>query len=333
MAISFGYGFDMRNPREWHRPWPDLYVEHLDFIRLIEGLGFQAVRFAEHHGTDDGYLPSPLTMCAAVAARTDRIRVSPGIALAPFYHPVRLAEDMAVLDIISGGRAELCVGIGYLKDEAEAYGFPFGSRGRIADELLHIVRRLWQGDSVTFDGAFFRISDARVTPLPVQPQGIPIFVGGATAAGYRRAARLGDGYIGPVEGFAPYVAELRACGKDENAARLISMGADDLWFLVSEDPEKTISEVAPHAHYQYITYAKWQAGADWSPFAQMDLEAFKKSGALKVLTPADAVAHIRTKLAVAPIESLCLHAPAGFPLSKLAEHAELFAAKVMPAFR
>jgi alkanesulfonate monooxygenase SsuD/methylene tetrahydromethanopterin reductase-like flavin-dependent oxidoreductase (luciferase family) len=331
--VRFGYGFDLRNPKAWEKPWPDHYAQHLDFIAWTESLGFEAVWLAEHHGIADGYMPSPLMFGAAIAGRTEKVRISTGVGLAPFYHPVRLAEDMAVLDILSNGRAELALGIGYLPQEAAAYGFDFKRRGRLSDELLQIIRRLWLGETVTFDGEFFKLEGARITPLPVQKPSIPLFVGGVVQAGFRRAARLGDGYIGPVENWPAYVDEVRAAGKPESAARVVSMSYSDMWFVVSEDPEKTLNEVAPHAHYQINTYAEWQEDAAWGPFAQMSLEEFKKAGLMKILTPDEAIDYIRSRLAAAPIESFCMQAPAGFPLDKLAEHAELFAKKVLPAFR
>jgi len=330
--VRFGYGFDMRNPEQWHRPWPDLYAEHLDFIAWTDMIGFEAVWLAEHHGIADGYLPSPLMIGAAIAARTKKLRISTGVGLAPFYHPVRLAEDLAVLDILSNGRAEFAFGIGYLKKEADAYGFDFRSRGRLSDELLQIVRRLWQGERVDFDGTYFDLKGACVTPLPVQKPHIPMFVGGVAAPGFRRAARYGDGYIGPVENWPAYLAEIRACGKNESEARIVSMSASDMWLVVTEDPEKTIEEVAPHAYYQLNTYAEWQEDESWG-LERMDFETFKKSGAMKIFTPDQAIAYIRSRLDAAPIESFCMQAPTGFPLSKLMEHAELFAKKVLPAFR
>jgi alkanesulfonate monooxygenase SsuD/methylene tetrahydromethanopterin reductase-like flavin-dependent oxidoreductase (luciferase family) len=328
--IRFGYGFDMRNPQQWFRPWADLYAEHLEFISWTETLGFDGVWLAEHHGIDDGYLPSPLMVGAAIAARTTTMRICTGVALAPHYHPVRLAEDVAVLDLISNGRAELALGIGYLEAEARAYGFDSGNRGRMADEILQIVRRLWQGETVTFSGEFFSIDGARITPLPVQKPSIPLLVGAAKRAGLRRAARYGDGYIGGAEQYPTFVEEMHACGKDEKTARVIGM--DGMWMMVSEDPEETLHEVAPHAYYQINTYAQWQAGKDWG-FEIMDFETFKTSGMITILTPEQAIVHMKSRLQTAPLESFCMQAPAGFPLSKLAEHAELFANKVLPAFR
>jgi alkanesulfonate monooxygenase SsuD/methylene tetrahydromethanopterin reductase-like flavin-dependent oxidoreductase (luciferase family) len=328
--IRFGYGFDMRNPDRWHRPWPDLYAEHLDFITWTETIGFEGVWLAEHHGIDDGYLPSPLVVGAAIAARTKTMRISTGVGLAPHYHPVRLAEDMAVLDQISNGRVELALGIGYLASEAAAYGFARKHRARMSDEILQIVRRLWEGETITFDGECFSISNARVTPPPVQQPSIPLFVGAARQPGLRRAARYGDGFIGGLGHYLLYLDEVRALGKDVGAARFVCM--DDMWFLVSEDPDKTFHEVAPHAYYQINMYAEWSADLDYS-FPKMDFDTFMRSGILKVLTPEQAIDHVRSKVEATPAEGFCMQAPAGFPLSKLAEHVELFATKVLPAFR
>ena len=151
-SLRFGFGFDVRNPTAWRKPFPDLYAETLEFIAWTESLGFENCWFAEHHGIDDGYLPSPLMMGAAVAARTKTMRIGTGVGLLPHYHPVRLAEDAAVLDNISNGRVELSMGIGYLKFECEAYGIESRTRGRRSDEILEIVRRLWEGETVTYQG-------------------------------------------------------------------------------------------------------------------------------------------------------------------------------------
>ena len=329
--IRFGYMFDMRNPRAWHRPDADLYAETLEFITWLESIGFESVWFPEHHGTEDGYIPSPLTVAAAVAARTERMRISPGIAIAPFYHPVRLAEDMAVLDILSRGRAELALGVGYLPRENRAYGSDFRGRGRQTDELLQIVKPLWRGETVDFRGEFFQLEGARISPLPVQEGGIPLLIGGLARPGFRRAARYGDGYIGGVDQYPTYLEEVRAAGGDARAPRLDSVS--DLWFLVSEDPEKTLDEVAPHYYHQIKAYADWQEDVGWG-IPQLDLETVKQSGMIQVLTPEQAIEWIRGRAAAAEgLASMGMMVPAGYPLSKLAEHAELFATKVIPAFR
>lgn len=332
-SLRFGYGFDMRNPAQWYKPWADLYAETLEFIEHIEALGFENVWIAEHHGIEDGYMPSPIVFGAGIATRTKKVRISQGVGLAPHYHPVRLAEDLAVLDILSNGRADFAMGIGYLGFEAEAYGWNRKKRGKISNEVIEIVRRLWQGETLDYDGEFYQLKGARCTPLPIQEGGIPMFIGGVSKPGFRRAAQLGDGFIGPVEFWPEYLEEVRAAGKDDKDARIVSMSYSDMWLLVSEDPEKTLDELAPHAHYQINTYAEWQEGADWAVLSGMSIEEFKKAGVMRVMTPDECIAYIKSRQEAAPIEAFCMQAASGFPLSKLAEHAELFAKKVIPAFR
>jgi len=329
--LRFGYGFDMRNPPQWEKPWADLYSETLEFIEHLENIGFGQVWLAEHHGIDDGYMPSPVVFGAGVATRTTKVRISQGVGLLPHYHPVRLAEDLAVMDILSGGRAEFGMGIGYLPFEAEAYGF--GKRGKLADEIIEIVRRLWQGEALDYDGEFFQLKGARCTPLPCQEGCIPMFVGGTAPAGFRRAARFGDGFIGPVEFWPQYLEEVKQAGKPESAARIISMSYSDMWMLVAEDPEKALDEMAPHAYYQINTYAEWQEGTDWAVMSAMSLDEFKKSGVMRTMTPDDCIAYIKGRQQEAPIEAFCMQVPSGFPLDRMAEYAETFASKVIPAFR
>jgi hypothetical protein len=333
--LRFGYGFDVRNPKEWSKPWPDLYGETLDFITWTESLGFENCWFAEHHGIEDGYMPSPLVIATAVAARTRKMRIGTGVGLMPHYHPVRFAEDTAVLDNISNGRVELCFGIGYLGFECWAYGFDPKTRGRRSDEIFEIVRRLWEGETVTFSGAFHDIRKARILPLPVQKPRIPMFVGAVAPPGLKRAARLGDGYGGPAANWQAYVDEVKACGKPESAARYISLDAADMWSVVADDPEAALNEIAPHCYYQINTYAEWQKDIAWGTnyIQQVDFETFKKSGAIKVMAPDEMIAYLREKMNAVPMEAFCMQVPSGMPLKTYAKYVETFAKKVIPAFR
>src|SRR5712675_1060367 len=153
--MTFGYLYDFRNPEQWRRPWTDLYAETLDFITWTESVGFEGAWVPEHHGAADGYAPSPLVVLAAIAARTKTIKLGSAIALAPLYHPVRFAEECAVLDILSNGRLEMAVAVGYRRREAEAYGVDFSTRGRRMDEFLDIVRKLWAGETLSCQGKHF----------------------------------------------------------------------------------------------------------------------------------------------------------------------------------
>jgi alkanesulfonate monooxygenase SsuD/methylene tetrahydromethanopterin reductase-like flavin-dependent oxidoreductase (luciferase family) len=145
--IRFGLWYDFRNPSQWRQSSERLYGEILDQIAWGETHGFDDVWLSEHHFIEDGYLPSILPVAAAIAARTKRIRIASGVLLMPFHNPVRLAEDMAVVDIISGGRFELGVGVGFKHEEFEGFGVPFKERGARTNQSLEIIRRLLSGET------------------------------------------------------------------------------------------------------------------------------------------------------------------------------------------
>jgi alkanesulfonate monooxygenase SsuD/methylene tetrahydromethanopterin reductase-like flavin-dependent oxidoreductase (luciferase family) len=325
--------FDFRNPAEWRRPWAKFYADMIDFCAWTETLGFDDIWLSEHHGAEDGYLPSPLVAATAIAVKTSRIRIGTAIATAPFYHPVRLAEDTAVLDIISDGRLELGLGLGYRQEEFSGYGLALEGRGSMASEIMQIVRRLWSGDTVTFNGRFFKLDGARIMPRPIQEH-VPLWVGGFNRAAFRRAALYGDGIIGGgdmAKRHREYCEELAAANKSGAPARML---CGLLWFLVSDDPEKTFAEVAPHILHQINTYARWLQGTTHQTFTPADIGTLKASGQLTVVTPLEAIDIFRKQMAIAPIEGFYgMIPPAGFSLERLAAHVELFANKVIPAFR
>ena len=149
-----------------------LYQEILDQIVWGENNGFDDVWLSEHHFIEDGYLPSILPIAGAIAARTERIRIASGVILTPFHNPVRLAEDAAVVDVISGGRFEL--GVGYKLEELESFGVPFKERGARTNETLGIVRRLLDGETVTLKNQFFDFTNVKITPEPIQKSHPPM---------------------------------------------------------------------------------------------------------------------------------------------------------------
>jgi alkanesulfonate monooxygenase SsuD/methylene tetrahydromethanopterin reductase-like flavin-dependent oxidoreductase (luciferase family) len=332
--LTFGYLYDFRNPRQWHRPWADLYAETLEFIAWSETIGFEGAWVPEHHGADDGYAPSPLVALAAIAARTRTIKLGSAIALAPLYHPVRFAEECAVLDILSNGRLEMAVAVGYRRAEAEAFGVDFSTRGRRTDEFLEIVRKLWAGETLSYQGKHFALKNASIAPTPLRGH-IPVYVGGFTDKALERTAKYGDGYFGNTEVCDLYLQKLRDCGKDPATARIRIQG---LFVLVAHDPEKALHELAPHFHYVNNAYGRWlsedqaSTGFAAASLKPMTLEAFKASGILRILTPAQAIDMFNEMLAKAPVEHFMMMAPPGLPATKLSEYAQVFATEVMPAF-
>jgi alkanesulfonate monooxygenase SsuD/methylene tetrahydromethanopterin reductase-like flavin-dependent oxidoreductase (luciferase family) len=193
--LRFGLWVDFRNPPQWRRPYKDLHAETLEMIAYGESIGYDDLWLSEHHFVDDGYSPAMMPIAAAVAMKTKKIRIGTSVVLLPMYDPVRLAEDGATVDILSGGRFELGAGLGYRAGEFEGLGLKYKERAGRMNEALEIIRRLWEGETLTFHGKHFHVEGARVSPEPVQKPRPPIWVGGFAAGATRRAARYGDGYI------------------------------------------------------------------------------------------------------------------------------------------
>lgn len=331
--LSFGYLYDFRNPPQWRRDWSELYAEVLDFAAWSETVGFEGAWVPEHHTAEDGYCPAPNVMLAALATRTKKLRLGSGISLAPLYHPVRFAEECAALDILSNGRLEMQLAIGYRRRETEAYGVDFTKRGAMFDEFLQIVRALWAGETVTFEGRFYQVRNARI--MPTSPRGqIPLYIGGFAEKALERVAKYADGYFGNPEFVEPYRAQLAKQGKDPASARV---RFQSLFTVVARDPEAAMEELAPCFHYVNNVYGGWlnedkAIGIDDPALKEMDLDAFKASGILDILTPEAAVERFRTLRDKHAVEHVTLMLPPGLPPAKFMPYAETFAKDVIPAF-
>ncbi len=193
MTIEFGFGLItcQRAPGEG-RSDAELYADALQLAAEAERLGFDSVWTSEHHFVDDGYLPSLLPMNAAIAARTERVRVGTGLLLAPLHDPIRIAEDAAVVDLLSGGRLILGVGIGWREEEFEGLGVPLAERAPRLEEAVAEYRAAWRGDPV---GERIGRPNVPVRPVPARPGGPPIWIGGFADPAIRRAGRIGDGFM------------------------------------------------------------------------------------------------------------------------------------------
>ena len=253
--IRFGLWYDFRNPRQWHQPTDWLYRETFDQIAWGENNGFDDVWLSEHHFIDDGYLPSIMPAAAAIAARTERIRIASGVLLMPFHNPIRLAEDIATVDIISGGRFELGVGIGFKGEEFEGFGVSSKERGKRTDQSLEILRRALAGETVSFKSEFFDFQNVRVTPAPIQKPHPPIWLGGFTRAALRRAVRFGDGFTVPGGIWVLCASSADRDGNHRQLLGLLALGErqqmDDegkdglrlIVFVVDPEPVVTIANI------------------------------------------------------------------------------------------
>lgn len=334
--LSFGFLYDFRNPPEWRRNPAELYAETLDFAAWSEQLGFAGAWVPEHHKTEDGYAPSPLVILAAIAARTKTLKLGTGIALAPFYHPVRFAEDCAVLDVIANGRLEVAIALGYRRRETDAYGAEFSTRPSRMEEFLQIIRRLWAGEEFSFTGKHFCLRQASIAPRPANPN-IPLFIGAYSEKAMARVAKYGDGYYGAHELYPVYAEKLRGLGKNPAQGRFYQAS---LPLVAAHDPEQAMHELAPYYYYVNNMYSVWlnedgfdgQVQVDAAPRA-MSLEEYKSSGLLQIYTPHQAIAYFKSMREKTPVEHATIMVPPGLPLGKFAPYAEVFAREVLPAFR
>lgn len=214
---------------------PDWMVS---FARHLELCGFESIIVAEHTVMATSYdsvypydssgrvgvaadaaLPDPLDTLAFLAGHTHRLALSTGVLVLPNHHPVVLAKRAATVDVLSRGRLKLCVGVGWLKEEIEACGVEFGSRGRRADEQIAVMRELWSDrpQGASYRGEFFSFDNAMCYPKPTAGKQLPIIIGGHSKAAARRAGRLGDGFQ-PLGVTGERLASLIALMRDEAAA-------------------------------------------------------------------------------------------------------------------
>ena len=211
----FTMRFSQRSATDDPAARADLYAATIDMCAWAEDRGALAAILSQHHGVDDGYLPSPVPLASAIAARTTTLPITVAALLLAFYEPVKLAEDLAVVDLISRGRVSYVVGIGYRDEEFDMFGVERRGRGHVVEERIGLLRRLWTGDPVDVDGR-----SVRVTPLPFTPGGPMLAYGGGTEVAARRAGRLGLMFMAESHD-ATLETAYRAEGGDERARRVL----------------------------------------------------------------------------------------------------------------
>ena len=172
----------------------EVFRANVEQVLLAEQCGFDSAFMSEHHFLDNEMLPSPFIALAFLAAATSKIRLGTGVLLMPLHNPLRVAEDAAVLDRISGGRLILGIGQGYRPEEFKGYGRRLEDRRGLMREGAQLVRKLWTEEHVTHRGAYYQFEDATLLPQPVQHPGPPIWIAGRSDAAMKRAAILGDGW-------------------------------------------------------------------------------------------------------------------------------------------
>ena len=187
--LDVGIIFMFRNPPFNRSSWSDIYQQELDHAVALEALGYDHVWLTEHHFVEDGYSPSLMPIAAAIAARTSRIRIGSYVMLLPLHNPIRVAEDVATVDVISNGRFDLGMGLGYRPGEFTGMGIHASERSARFAEGLPVVQSLLAGQKVTLDGTFNQYTDAPIVPPPV-PNPHPIWGGPLCLTPLGRYGRL-----------------------------------------------------------------------------------------------------------------------------------------------
>jgi alkanesulfonate monooxygenase SsuD/methylene tetrahydromethanopterin reductase-like flavin-dependent oxidoreductase (luciferase family) len=291
--IRIGLYYDLRNPGGT-RANAEVYAAALDRIAGAEALGLPAVWVTEHHGFADGYLPAPLTFAAAVAARTRTLRIGTGIVVAPLTHPQTLAEQAAVVDLVSGGRLELGLGAGWRAEEFTAFGAEHRTRYETLEHSARTIPELW--------------ASGAATPAPVQSP-VPLWIGARGPRGAAIAGRTGAGLLWLEHDLLdPYLDGRRTGGHEPATARMGGLAN----IFLADDPERAREIITPAARRNKSSYS---TGQGTKPANLLRLE---------VLTPQQAAKRIAETVAGLPVSDVFCFADIGGLADELVDrHVEL----------
>ena len=318
--------FDMRAPLDGPADPAALYQAAIEMAEWGESRGLLTALVSEHHTSSDGYIPSPLILASAIASRTRKVPINCGAVLLNFYDPIKLAEDMVILDIVSQGRVSFTIGLGYRAEEYAMFGVDMRRRGRVLDGKLEALLRAVRGEAFEYEGR-----TVQVTPPAFTPGGPSISLGGQSEAAARRAGRNGIDFLaggGGADLAEVYRAAAREAGHEPGLA-MIPDKSGPMTLYVAKDVDRAWKEIGPFMLHDAKMYAEWMGSdtraASHSP-AQTVEELRRENGPYRIVTPEEAVAMIR---AGAPLPYQPLSG--GCPPELAWESLKLYEAEVLPA--
>ncbi|WP_455359267.1 LLM class flavin-dependent oxidoreductase [Streptomyces sp. SYSU K21746] len=301
------------------------YRAAVEMAAYADDRGIATLQTEEHHGAANGWLPSPFVFAGAVFGATRRITVTVSAIIGPLYDPLRLAEDIAVLDLLSGGRLITVAGIGYRPEEYEQHGVEWGRRGRLQDEVLDTLLCAWTGEPFPYRGR-----TVRVTPRPYTRPHPLLLVGGSSQAAARRAARLGLPFFPSAhlpELAAYYHARLAEYGTE---GWTMMPAAETPLLHIAEDPDRAWAVYGRHFLHEARTYSSWQSKDIRSAVrsAATTVEELRAEGVYRILTPDECVAYAEAR---GETGSLVLHPLCGgMPLDEGWRSLHLLGERVLP---
>lgn len=293
----------MRAP-DWAAPAADLYAVAIDMCEWAESRGAVLAVLSEHHGADDGHLPVPLMLASAIAARTRSLAILVAAVPIPLWDPVRLAEEISVLDLISRGRVSYALGVGHRGQEYDHFGIDMATRGRVADEIVAALGPLVRGESVEYRGR-----QVRVTPRCSTPDGPFMLIAGGSRAAARRAGTHGLGFIAQTDspGLKEYYeAQCRAHGYKPGAYQGPVPGTPTTVF-VADDIDRAWDELGPYLLHDAVTAASYRPHDNTVASitrAETVAELRAENGPYRILTTPEAAEYLRTGRPL-PLHPLC----------------------------
>ncbi|ROO85816.1 alkanesulfonate monooxygenase SsuD/methylene tetrahydromethanopterin reductase-like flavin-dependent oxidoreductase (luciferase family) [Actinocorallia herbida] len=310
----------------------DLRTRLRELTGLVEhaaDLGYHSV-WTINHFLSNLATPQPISMMARLIECSGEMRIGSGILLLPLFHPVHVAEEFATLDQLSGGRVSLGVAAGYREHEFQALGVDMDGRFRRLDEGVRLIKALWSGETLDFEGEFTTLKGARCGVPPLQKGGPPIYIGAGGKKAVRRAARLGDGWYAPGNSPNPrYLAEHTAV-YDAALAEYGRTPVDrpiGVELYCAPTTERAVAEALPHARREYYSYAEYPA-LSW----QRDRFDELVRHTLLLGSPELLIERIREYEALGFDHLIFRPMWLGMPVEDARRSLELFAREVMPAF-
>jgi len=350
--MKFGMLHLFENPLG--RTEKEIVDEQFDIMVRSEEYGFDSVWPAEHHFSEYGYCASPAVSLAAVAARTKKIRLGTGVVVLPLNHPIRIAEDYAIIDLMSGGRVDLGLGRGYQPHEFQGYGIDQTRSRDMFREGVEIIQKAWTEERFTYEGEFYQAHDLSVRPKPLQKPHPPIWMASLSPETFELCGRYGFNLMcAPVFGFdvnrgAAQIEQYRQALRDHGRDPANFEVAGLTMTYVADTSQAALDDFADPVMWYYHTFTKYIApppGQEAVPTYEMytrardflasaTWDAVVKGGAVIAGSPDRVVDRIgRITEACGITHYLCWTRIGGLAHSKVMRSMELMASKVMPQLR